>query len=234
MPTIRMSSSTLAWSELSPSTAPTPPRTLPMVSPRTLLISRPTTTLVVDVHWSVCTAAAAVAHRVAARAAAETHRGGDEREGVERGGEGVDVRWCCCGGAVLGGRVFFLDEWAVCESARRARLRFLRGAQLRHARRVLRILARGGVFCFFLFSVFVVVPFVGMCVARLPVAPDHARALAPFLEESADALIGDGEEELFWVAVCFDEVQPAGFGQREDAVAFDEVACKLDTWIRYL
>lgn len=196
-----------------------------MISPRTLLISR-TAMLTVDIHWSVCAAAAAVAHRVAARAAAESHRGRDERECVERGGEGIDVGCCCCGGAVLGGRVFF-DERAVCEGARRARRWFLRGAQLRHARRALRVLTRGGVFCFsVLVSVFVVLP-MRVCVARLPVAPDHARALAPFLEEPADALVRDGEEELFWVAVGFDEVQPAGLGQREDAVAFDKVACKL-------
>ena len=60
-----------------------------------------------------------------------------------------------------------------------------------------------------------------------PLPAEHARALAPFLEEPADALVRDGEEELFWVAVCFDEVQAAGLGQREDAVAFDEMACKL-------
>ena len=55
--------------------------------------------------------------------------------------------------------------------------------------------------------------------AWAPWAAEHARALSPFLEEAADALVGDGEEVFLGVGVRLDEVLPAARGGGEESGA---------------
>lgn len=60
-----------------------------------------------------------------------------------------------------------------------------------------------------------------------PLATDEAGTLAPTFEQTADALVGDGEEVLLGVGVCMDEMEAARLRGKEAAGAGGKVACEL-------
>lgn len=60
-----------------------------------------------------------------------------------------------------------------------------------------------------------------------PLPAEHARTLAPLHEQPTGALVCDGEEVFFRVAVRRDEVQPPRLWCCEEACARSEMACEL-------